>query len=172
LREPAIFWWPGKISPGQTSLEVATNADIFPTLLQLADIPPPANMVLDGTSLSPLLFADQPVHTNDVIGFWRDDMLYAARWNQYKIHFYTRSGFEPDPPASHNPPLLFNIEWDPHEKFPLNTTQYANVLQTIINLTNQHKKEVRLTIVAKISFTNSAFADGIWCASIDLGFVN
>lgn len=52
---PLFFNWPGRINPGVQN-EPVQHLDLFPTLLELANIEPD-NMILDGQSLAPLLSA-------------------------------------------------------------------------------------------------------------------
>jgi arylsulfatase A-like enzyme len=54
-RDPLIVRWPGKIKPGSTCDVPAIHVDFYPTLLELAGAVPPANYILDGESLVPLL---------------------------------------------------------------------------------------------------------------------
>lgn len=56
------------------------------------------------------------------VWYWRESVLYAARWGPYKAHFFTRPGFGWAKPTAHDPPLLFNVNHDPAEANPLNTT--------------------------------------------------
>lgn len=59
VREPAIVRWPGKIMPRITPT-VAATYDIFPTVLSLAGISQPADRIIDGRDLSPVLFSGAP----------------------------------------------------------------------------------------------------------------
>jgi arylsulfatase A len=144
LRMPGIAWWPGKIAPMQVQQEVATSLDIFPTFLDVAGVPRPPTVILDGVSLVPLIFQGQPVHTSDVLFFYRDNLIYAARFQAFKAHFVTRSGFNLDPPVHHSPPLLFNIEQDPGEHWPLDPTESNNaaILKIIIAAVENQQKTV------------------------------
>jgi arylsulfatase A len=105
--------------------------DLFPTILDYANIPLPTDVVLDGISIRNLLSNDEGTAVQDpheCIYFWREHTLYAIRCGQYKGHFITRSGFNfTEAPLLHSPPLLFNIEWDPSEAIPLDTSlpEYA-----------------------------------------------
>lgn len=55
MRLPAIAWWPGKIEAGKSSHQITKITDLFPTLLDLAGIDPPDNVILDGTSIKGFL---------------------------------------------------------------------------------------------------------------------
>jgi len=54
IREPLIVKWPGKIKPGVVSGAIVSSVDFYPTLLELAGVERPAQ-VLDGKSILPEL---------------------------------------------------------------------------------------------------------------------
>ena len=127
-----------------------TLMDVMPTILDYAGIDVTKSheelglKKLDGKSLRPLLEGGDnagPLH--DCLYYWREKTLYAIRCGQYKAHFYTRSGFNTsDPPLPHNPPLLFNIEWDSAESIPLNTIKYHEELLVLEKEAERHTEEV------------------------------
>jgi len=47
--------WPGAVEPGSTCSVPTSSVDFYPTLVDIAGAMPPANQVLDGVSLRPLL---------------------------------------------------------------------------------------------------------------------
>jgi arylsulfatase A-like enzyme len=55
IRVPYIFFWKGKIEAGKVCEEPINSVDLYPTLLEIANTPPPANYPLDGTSYLNLL---------------------------------------------------------------------------------------------------------------------
>ncbi len=55
IRVPLIAGWPGRIAPGTISDRPVNSVDLYPTLLELAGVPPPAGYPLDGTSFAPIL---------------------------------------------------------------------------------------------------------------------
>lgn len=58
VRVPWIARWPGKVKAGLTCDEPINSVDLYPTLLTLAGAKPPVGQVLDGTSITPLLFGN------------------------------------------------------------------------------------------------------------------
>lgn len=54
-RVPAIAWWPGKIAAGTKTDATVMGMDYLPTALDLAGIPIPKDLKLDGTSFKDLL---------------------------------------------------------------------------------------------------------------------
>jgi arylsulfatase A-like enzyme len=57
VRVPFIFRWPGRITPGSTSNEPICSVDIFPTFVELAGASRPTEHVLDGVSITPVIFS-------------------------------------------------------------------------------------------------------------------
>ncbi len=68
IREPFIVRWPGVTKPGSKCDVPVINEDLFPTFLAAAGIPVPANKVLDGESLLPLLKGDGALQRQAI--FW------------------------------------------------------------------------------------------------------
>lgn len=58
IREPWVFWWPGKIPPGINSEPIVSH-DLFPTLLAQAGVATPAGHAVNGEDLSPLLLGGE-----------------------------------------------------------------------------------------------------------------
>ena len=54
MREPTIFWWPGRIEPGMVT-DLGSTLDLLPTFCALAGAGTAPDRVLDGVDLSPVL---------------------------------------------------------------------------------------------------------------------
>lgn len=54
-RVPMMWAWANRIKPGTVSGEIVGHIDIYPTLLELAGLKRPAQQLLDGVSLAPVL---------------------------------------------------------------------------------------------------------------------
>jgi arylsulfatase A-like enzyme len=124
MRVPGIAWWPGKIRPGEVSTALGSTLDLFPTILALAGVEPPADRVIDGKSLAPALLGTGPGSptiqapaVRDTIHYYRGSRLMAVRKGPWKAHFITQPGYGGEGPREHDPPLLFHLERDPSEKY-------------------------------------------------------
>jgi arylsulfatase A len=47
------------------------------------------------------------------------DEIYAIRKGLWKVHFITKRSYSKESPIMHNPPLLYNIDQDPSEKYEI-----------------------------------------------------
>jgi len=117
MREPTIFWWPGKIAPG-VQMEMGTTMDILPTFCALAGATPPQDRVLDGYDLSPLLLGSTEKGPRDTVFYWREEKLFAVRQGPWKAHFITEGCYGIGPKREvHETPELYELEQDPSEKY-------------------------------------------------------
>jgi len=100
-------------------------------------------VTIDGVSLRPLLQGDDDSDPHDCLYYWREKDLYAIRCGPYKAHFQTRSGFNSsDPGTLHDPPLMFQVEWDPAESSPLDPSDYPQQVAALTAAAQAHVREV------------------------------
>lgn len=137
MRVPAIAWWPGVIKPNQVNEALATTMDLFPTILNIANLENPADREYDGTNLMPLLTGkDEKVR--DIVYYYNWNILYAVRKGPWKAHFITKPSYRKDVESTiHQTPLLYNLEIDPSEKWDLAKENPAIVRE----LTREYEKQ-------------------------------
>jgi arylsulfatase A len=68
-RVPAIANWPGHIAAGSISDATTMTMDIAPTLLSLAGMPNPENVIFDGVDMSPVFLGNGDIPQR--LLFWR-----------------------------------------------------------------------------------------------------
>jgi arylsulfatase A-like enzyme len=137
MREPTIFWWPGKIEPGVVR-EIGSTLDMLPTCAALCQAKLPKDLVLDGYDISPALLGTGPSPREEMF-FYRGEQLYAVRKGPFKAHFTTRSAYGTDKPVQHNPPALYQLEHDPAEKYDV-AKDHPEIVADLKQLAEQHKK--------------------------------
>jgi arylsulfatase A-like enzyme len=142
MRVPGIAWCPGRIPSGRVSREMAMTMDLFPTCIRLAGAELPADRILDGTDLSPLLLADEALPTRAMF-YYRGSELMAVRWGVWKAHFFTQEAYGPgsEERIAHDPPLLFHLEVDPSERHN-RAAEHPEVLAEIAQLVAVHQSEL------------------------------
>ncbi|XP_047451647.1 arylsulfatase A [Mugil cephalus] len=168
MREPAIAYWPGIIKPGVTH-EMASTLDILPTIAHLAGakLPP---VMLDGVDMTDLLIHQGKSKRETMIFYPVDPTekysLFALRLGKYKAHFYTRgathSDTTPDKDCSvfsllkaHDPPLIFDLEADPSEHYPLTVEGRPDIEALLAKI-----KQVKLQFEASMVFGESQISKG------------
>jgi len=119
---------------------------IFTTLAELSGATIPSDRPIDGKNMAPILFQQgQSAHEyiflyNSVVG--GRYVVQAIRHGRYKAHYWTKTSCVPDPAVPHNPPLLFDIEADPSEEFPLSPTQHARIIEDFGIALNEHNSNM------------------------------
>jgi arylsulfatase A len=141
VREPGIAWWPGKIAPGGVALDLAATMDLFPTCLKLAGAEVPADRDIDGKDLLPLLLGTGKGQ-REVIYYYIDSELTAIRKGPWKAHFLTQIEFGDRVRDLHDPPLLFNLEQDPSEKYNM-AAEHPEIVADLIKEAERHRRSVR-----------------------------
>ncbi len=86
LRVPAIARWPGTIPPGRVSQELAASIDIFPTIVRAAGAAPPADRVIDGRDILPLLAGRVDVSPHEAVFAMGGEELKMIRSGRWKLH--------------------------------------------------------------------------------------
>jgi arylsulfatase A len=139
MREPTIMWSPGLIKPG-VIMELGTTMDLLPTFCSLADIDLPADRIYDGYDISPVLLGTGH-SARDVVIYYRDTEVFAVRKGAYKAHFIVQSDYGTDKPVIQDPPLLFNLNTDPSEKYNI-AGENPEVIEEIRVILQNHKTSV------------------------------
>lgn len=170
LRVPAVAWWPGTISPGQVSTSVMSLLDVFPTLLDIADVPLHAvNRTLDGHSrvddfLGFTSTSRPAAEAADILYFYCERYLVAARVGAYKVYFRKSlflEEFERRQLCSEGFPLhnfmmakcpkwplsrwlVYDVQKDPSESWPLSVERLgSDVISTLSSRLNISVDEFR-----------------------------
>ena len=162
FRVPMIISWPGTVPAGRTISGVGTLLDVFTTTLAIAGVPLPTDRAIDGKDLRELLLNGDGDNGNvKAVSPWHNEAffyyhgtpspsdpvnqpgLWSARLGDYKLHWVTidAGAVLPD---FHDPPLLFNLEVDPSEKYALDTAlpEYAAIVQAITEARIRHEASV------------------------------
>ena len=139
MREPTIFWWPGRI-PSGTVMDMGTTMDIFPTFCKLAGVEVPKDRVYDGQDISPALFGTGHSGRN-VVFYYRGTRIFAVRKGPFKAHLITKTAYGPDDEMQHDPPLLFHLEHDPSELYNI-SDQHPGVIEDIRAEIEKHQQSL------------------------------
>jgi arylsulfatase A-like enzyme len=143
MREPLIARWPAKIPAGTVRSGLATQMDLFTTILDAAGAPVPSDRVIDGKNILPMFLGDQPSPHQDFYYFFRS-RIFAVRSGNWKLHLFVRnvdSMGQATDPVKLKKPLLYDLEEDPGEQD---------------DVAAQHPE-----IVARLSEKATSFAAGI-----------
>jgi len=149
MREPTIFWWPENIKPGVV-MEMGTTMDLLPTFCSLSNTKLPENRVYDGYDISPVIKGTGKSE-RDIVFYYRGEQVYAIRKGDYKAHFITQLEYGSrtaqkitDPeieisnePTVQDPPLLYNVNVDPAERYNI-AADHPEVIAEIKIILEEH----------------------------------
>ncbi|XP_071962002.1 arylsulfatase-like [Antedon mediterranea] len=163
-RVPAIAWWPGMIKPGQTSNAVISSLDLYPTIINIINGNISNNLLYDGVNVKNAILENADIGIR-MLFYYCDDRLTAVRYGSYKVHLYTFGEYDAsvynvggpkhgipqnnyyhcldcydDCVKGHNPPIMFNIDIDPSELYPLDINTHADVLEKVFEELQKHKE--------------------------------
>jgi arylsulfatase A-like enzyme len=113
VREPTIAWWPGKIGPGSVCDAVAGTIDLLPTAVALAGGSVPAQPVIDGRDISPLLFGQSRQSQREAHYYFSGYNLQAVRQGPWKLAIAAQRetmGKNAASDATDDAPRLYNLD--------------------------------------------------------------
>ena len=117
IRVPGLARWPGKISAGSASEVPVVGSDLFPTMLGIAGVKPPADRVIDGVDVLPVLMGKATKVERPQPLYWRllmaPNAKVAMRVDDWKILANAElTEFE-----------LYNLKSDPKEATDLKSAE-------------------------------------------------
>lgn len=129
VRECCIMRWPGKIPAGKVCREMAWSMDVLPTVAKLAGTEAPADRIIDGKDIWPLMSGAPGAKTpHEAYYYYWGRELQAIRSGNWKLHL-PHDYVHPDPAGSGGKPgkyatlkigsALYDLEADPGEKTDL-----------------------------------------------------
>jgi arylsulfatase A-like enzyme len=124
MRVPAIARWPGQIAAGSTYDGLVTMMDWFPTFLNLASVPLPADRPIDGLDIRSVLDGTG-TRSAETLAYYMNGQLRAFRSGDWKVKlpFAGTAGSKGQLRVAPHDTLLFNLRTDPGEQLDLSETQ-------------------------------------------------
>jgi arylsulfatase A-like enzyme len=97
MRVPFIAHWPAAIEGGRTEHAMAMGIDLLPTVLDLLQLPPPPDRLLDGRSMLKVLTQGGP-SPHDYLYYYEGETLFSVRDQRFKYRgpagvFYSTDQF-------------------------------------------------------------------------------
>ncbi|MBN2241075.1 MAG: sulfatase [Acidobacteria bacterium] len=139
MREPAIFWWPGRVQP-RVVADLGSTMDIYTTVCSLAGAPVPDDRIVDGMDLGPALLESGP-GPREVMIYYSGRRVFAVRKGPYKAHYFTKTEYIGQKELEHDPPLLYNLNHDPSEKYDI-AADHPEILADLERELQQHAKDL------------------------------
>ena len=118
MREPCVMRWPGKIPAGKSCHQIACTMDLLPTFARLAGAKAPADRVIDGKDIWPMVAGKKDAESpHEAFYYYQMDQLQAVRSGKWKLHLplkpKKRNWGKPEPQG---PLALYDLRDDIAEK--------------------------------------------------------
>ncbi|MVO16350.1 sulfatase-like hydrolase/transferase [Parasedimentitalea huanghaiensis] len=120
MRTPGMIRWPGQVQAGVVTNEIISVLDIYPTLATLVGEAGriPTDRPIDGIDQSAFILGEQEVSNREHIVTFVGDDVFAVKWRDLKVHFFTAEASFSEI-KKHTFPQVYNIKEDPSEQFEL-----------------------------------------------------
>lgn len=140
-RVPAVAYWPGKIKPGTVYYDLASQLDLYPTIISLTGSQKTQTQKpLDGEDISPVLFGTGK-RKGDEFAYYSNGIIEAYRKGDWKIRLPqkdVKAGNAVIVPAADT--LLFNLKNDIGEQHNLLKTNPTKAKELLASLEVYKKK--------------------------------
>ncbi len=136
VRVPTLAWWPGKIAAGSSADAIAGTIDLLPTAVSIAGGTLPADPVIDGRDLSPLLLGKSKESPRGVHYYFSGYNLQAVRKGPWKLAIAPQNetmGRDALPDAKTREPRLYHLDREIGEKTNV-AAQHPEVVKELASL--------------------------------------
>jgi arylsulfatase A-like enzyme len=113
VRVPTLAWWPGRIAPNTSVDAITGTIDLLPTAVALAGGALPADPVIDGSDISPLLLGKTRESPRGVQYYFSQFNLQAVRQGPWKLAIASQiqsMGQPALPDAINDAPRLYHLD--------------------------------------------------------------
>lgn len=140
MREPALAYWPGRVSAGVVSTAFGTTMDLFTTFVKLGGAAVPADRVIDGQDLADVLFRQAPGR-EPLLFYYNQGPLRAVRKGPWKLHIWA-SNVEPGVSNRRyvelKTPLLYHLDTDPSERHDV-AAKHPEIVRELLEVIARHR---------------------------------
>jgi arylsulfatase A-like enzyme len=150
-RVPFVARWPGKIPAGTACREPAMTIDLLPTIARFAGAEVPADRIIDGKDIGPLLSGQPGAKSpHEALYFYWERGLQAIRSGRWKLHFpheydalvEAGSGGKPGKYETRKISLsLFDLEADPGETTNV-AADHSDVVRRLEGLAERAREDL------------------------------
>ena len=142
MREPCVVRWPGKIPAGKTCNELACTMDLLPTFANLAGTKPPADRIIDGKYILPLMTAAKNAKSpHEAFYYYFRDQLQAVRCGKFKLHLTRKTRPRNNKKPQDIPAKLYDLNADIAEKNNI-AEKNPNVVNRLLALAEKAKEDL------------------------------
>jgi arylsulfatase len=140
IRVPFLIRWPGKIPAERVSNEIVHGVDMFATLAKFGGAKVPNDRPMDSIDQSDFFLGNTEKSAREGFPIWCADRLMAAKWRNWKMHFFRQDTMF-DPPVKLPIPFIINLFTDPQEEKPTADTW---VVYPMLKMIGEFEQSVKI----------------------------
>ena len=149
-RVPGIFYWPGKIAPGQGTDLTMTSMDLLPMFCELAGAQIPQDRTIDGQNTFPIISGKQTRSPHQFLYYYNGTNLQAIREGKWKLHlprtakdqpFWSKKKDKTKGFVTLDSNRLYNLQKDRGEKEDL-ASQKPEVMKRLLDQAEKIRNEL------------------------------
>lgn len=142
MRMPLIARWPGRIPAGTECAELTTMMDWLPTLAALIGANMPADRVIDGRDIRPLLFGNAGEESPQrAFYYYMFDQLQAVRSGRWKLHLPLEQTVRLGKAEGSRPAALYDVVADPAEAHNV-VAEHKDIVAKLMKLADEARADV------------------------------
>ncbi|MDP6374319.1 MAG: sulfatase [Pseudomonadales bacterium] len=140
MRVPAVFWWPGTITPEVVS-GIGSTMDLFATSLSLAGAQPVSG--IDGLDLTSVLKGTGESPRSE-IAYYRAGELQALRRGDFKVQLVAEGAYGLPPERQVlETPRLYDLREDPGERHDV-AARHPERMEEMLDAVARHRARTRI----------------------------
>ncbi|MEP5566322.1 MAG: sulfatase [Halioglobus sp.] len=148
MRVPFIAHWPAAIPAGRSEPAMAMGIDLMPTILEILQLPPPNDRVMDGRSMLAMM-TEGTASAHQYLHYYDGETLFAVRDQRFKYRgaagvFYGTDQM-PISGAVPQKEWLFDLQSDPGESYDV-SARHPQKLAELRTEFNRKKAEMQANL--------------------------
>ena len=142
MRVPCVVRWPAKIPAGSSSGAITSTLDLLPTAAALSGAKVPADRIIDGKNILPILLGKTDKHPREAFFYYQMDQLQAVRSGEWKLFVPMESKKKNwGKPEGKTELKLFNLINDVHEDSNL-ADKNPHVVKRLLALAERAREDL------------------------------
>jgi len=142
MRVPCVMRWPGRIPPEKTCDELCSTMDLLPTFAKLAHAKLPADRIIDGKDIWPLMTATQNASSPyQAFYYYFREQLQAVRSGKWKLHLARPSRRRGADPPQEFPVQLYDLDTDIAETTNV-AVKHPDVVHRLLTLAEKARTDL------------------------------
>ena len=145
MREPCLMYWPETIPSGRICNELLTTMDLLPTICEITGVEIPADRIIDGKNILPLMKAEMDAKSpHKAFFYYQLEQLQAVRSGDWKLHLPLDSMYTNIHQGTWGPGRemkLYNLSTDIREEFDISAS-HLDIVEQLLQYAERAREDI------------------------------